>query len=134
STAGLCARDATQFPQAIGLAATWDPVIVADVGRVIREQARATGARHMLAPVLDVSRAPRWGRTEETYGEDPYLVSRIGVAYVRGMQGETLASDHTAVAEPKHFAGHGSPEGGRNTAPLHAGPREIAETMLPPFE
>ena len=88
STAGLCARDATQFPQAIGLASTWDPTLVERIGAVIRAQMVATGARHTLAPVLDIARDPRWGRTEETYGESPYLASRSGVAYVRGVQGD----------------------------------------------
>src|SRR5436305_2519763 len=73
STAGLCARDATQFPQAIGLAAAWDPDLMERIGTVIREQMLATGARHTLAPVLDIARDPRWGRVEETYGESPYL-------------------------------------------------------------
>ena len=75
STAGLCARDATQFPQAIGLASTWDPDLIERIGAVIREQMVATGARHTLAPVLDVARDPRWGRVEETYGESPYLAA-----------------------------------------------------------
>src|SRR5262249_17350058 len=73
STAGLCARDATQFPQAIGLASTWDPDLIERIGAVIRAQMVATGARHTLAPVLDVARDARWGRVEETYGESPYL-------------------------------------------------------------
>src|SRR4051794_26363461 len=87
STAGLCARDATQFPQALGLACTWDADLVERIGVVIREQMLATGARHTLAPVLDIARDPRWGRVEETYGESPYLTARLGVAYVRGVQG-----------------------------------------------
>ncbi len=91
SCAGLTARDATQFPQAIGLASTFEPELIEAMGRVIREQMLAVGARQTLAPVLDVTRDPRWGRAEETYGEDPYLASRIGVAYVRGFQGEVLA-------------------------------------------
>jgi beta-glucosidase len=86
SAAGFCARDATQFPQAIGLAATWDPDGAERVGEVIRAQMRSVGARQTLAPVLDVTRDPRWGRTEETFGECPYLASRMGVAYVRGVQ------------------------------------------------
>ena len=87
SCAGFTARDATQFPQAIGLASTWAPELIEDMAAVIREQMLAVGARHTLAPVLDVTRDPRWGRTEETYGEDPYLVSRMGVAYVRAYRG-----------------------------------------------
>jgi beta-glucosidase len=132
STAGLLARDATQFPQAIGLAATWEPALLEAVGRVIREQMLAVGARHTLAPVLDVARDPRWGRTEETYGEDPYLVSRLGVAYVRGVQGPDLARG--AVATGKHFLGYGLSEGGLNHAPAHIGARELREVYARPFE
>src|SRR3954451_14218462 len=91
STAGLCARDATQFPQAIGLASSWDPDLFERIGAVIREQMVATGARHTLAPVLDIARDARWGRVEETYGESPYLTARLGVAYVRGVQGDLAA-------------------------------------------
>jgi beta-glucosidase len=131
---GLCSPGNTSFPQSIGLASTWNPALIERVGAVVGAEMRASNIHFAFGPVFDVARDPRWGRTEETYGEDPHLVARIGVAFIKGMQGETLASDHTAAAEPKHFAGHGAPEGGRNTAPLHAGPREMAETMLPPFE
>ena len=79
----------------------------------------------ILAPVLDLARDPRWGRVEEDFGEDPYLTGQFGLAYVEGAQGESLATDHTVVAEPKHFAGHGSPEGGTNTSPVHIGEREL---------
>jgi len=87
----------------------------------------------ILAPVLDLARDPRWGRVEEDFGEDPYVTGQMGLAYVRAAQGESLASDHTVVAEPKHFAGHGSPEGGTNTSPVHMGERELRTMMLPPF-
>ena len=130
STAGLCARDATQFPQAIGLASTWDPDLVERIGAVIRAQMVATGARHTLAPVLDIARDPRWGRTEETYGESPYLASRLGVAYVRGVQGD-LADGVAATG--KHFLGYGLSEGGMNHAPVHLGPRELREVYAEPF-
>jgi beta-glucosidase len=131
---GVCSPGHTAFPQVIGLASTWNPVLVERIGAAIAAELRSSNVHMSFGPVLDVARDARWGRTEETFGEDPYLTSRMGVAIVRGMQGESLASDHTVIAEPKHFAGHGAPEGGRNTAPLHAGPREMAETMLPPFE
>jgi beta-glucosidase len=131
STAGLCARDATQFPQAIGLAATWDPALIERIAGVIREQMLATGARHTLAPVLDVSRDPRWGRAEETYGEDPYLASRMGVAYVRGLQTPDLRRGVAATG--KHFLGYGLSEGGMNHAPVHLGPRELREVYAEPF-
>src|SRR5204862_3653799 len=90
STGGYCARGATVFPQAIGLAATWDPALVEDVAAVIRDQLRAVGARHTLAPVLDIARDPRWGRVEEATGENPVLVGTIGTAYIRGLQTDDL--------------------------------------------
>jgi beta-glucosidase len=130
STAGLCARDATQFPQAIGLASSWDPELIERVGAVIREQMVATGARHTLAPVLDVARDARWGRVEETYGESPYLVSRLGVAYVRGVQGDLR---NGVAATGKHFLGYAMSEGGLNHAPVHFGPRELREVYAEPF-
>ncbi len=132
STAGFTARDATQFPQAIGLAATWEPGLVEAMGDVIREQMLAVGARHTLAPVLDVTRDPRWGRTEETYGECPYLASRLGVAYVRGVQGRDLSNG--VVATGKHFLGYGMSEGGLNHAAARIGPRELREVYARPFE
>jgi beta-glucosidase len=132
STAGFTARDATQFPQAIGLASTWNPALIEEVGAVIRAQMLAVGARQTLAPVLDVARDPRWGRTEETYGEDPYLTGRLGVAYVRGVQGEALARG--VVATGKHFLGYGASEGGLNHAPAHIGARELREVYARPFE
>src|SRR3954471_1569759 len=130
STAGLCARDATQFPQAIGLASTWDPDLIERIGVVIREQMVATGARHTLAPVLDIARDARWGRVEETYGESPYLASRLGVAYVRGVQGDL---EDGVAATGKHFLGYAMAEGGLNHAPVHFGPRELREVYAEPF-
>src|SRR3954469_22960368 len=130
STAGLCARDATQFPQAIGLASTWDPDLIERIGVVIREQMVATGARHTLAPVLDIARDARWGRVEETYGESPYLVSRMGVAYVRGVQGDL---ERGVAATGKHFLGYALSEGGLNHAPVQLGPRELREVAAEPF-
>ncbi|MEM1929632.1 MAG: glycoside hydrolase family 3 N-terminal domain-containing protein [Thermofilaceae archaeon] len=131
SLAGLMAPTATCFPQAIALAATWDPELVQRVAEEIRRQALAVGCRHVLAPVLDLSWDPRWGRTEETYGEDPYLAAAIGVAYVKGVQGDLRDG---VLATGKHFAGHGFPEGGRNTAPVRVGEREFREAVLYPFE
>ncbi len=131
STAGFCARDADQFPQAIGLASTWDPERVERAAAAIRRQMLAVGARQTLAPVLDVARDPRWGRVEETYGEDPYLVSRLGVAYVRGMQGHDLREG--VVATGKHFLGYGLSEGGHNHKPAHLGPRLLREVYARPF-
>ena len=131
STGGLCGRDATVFPQAIGLASTWDPRLVEEVATVIRRQLRAIGARHTLAPVLDIGRDPRWGRVEETYGEDPFLAGSIGTAYVRGIQGSDLREG--AIATGKHFVAYGLPEGGMNHAPVHVGPRELREVFAEPF-
>jgi len=131
SLAGLMASTATCFPQAIALAATWNPDLVYRVASEIRRQALLVGARQCLAPVLDLCLDPRWGRCEETYGEDPYLVAAMGVAYVRGLQGGLRDG---VAATCKHFAGHGSPEGGRNTAPLRAGERELREAHLFTFE
>ena len=132
SCAGFTARGATQFPQAIGLASTWNPVLVEEMTRVIRAQMRAVGAHQALAPVLDLARDPRWGRTEETFGEDPYLASRLGVAYVRGLQGPDLREGIAATG--KHFIGYGASEGGLNWAPAHLGRRELLELFALPFE
>jgi len=95
----------TIFPAQIGLAATWNPQLARQTGAAIAAEARATGVDMLFAPVLDLAREPRWGRVEEDFGEDPYLTGQMGLAYVEGMQGDSLASDHTVVAEPKHFAG-----------------------------
>ena len=132
SCAGFLARDATCFPQAIGLAATWEPAVVEQMTRVIRRQMRAVGAHHALAPVLDVARDPRWGRTEETFGEDPYLIAQMGIAYVRGLQGTDPAAG--VVATGKHFLGYGASEGGMNWAPAHIPRRELLDVYLYPFE
>jgi beta-glucosidase len=126
--------DEVVFPQSINLAATWNPDLAQRTGASIAAQARANGVAMILGPVLDVARDPRWGRVEEDFGEDPFLTGQLGLAYVRGMQGDSLDSDHTVIAEPKHFAGHGSPEGGLNTSPTHAGEREVRSVMLKSFE
>ena len=129
---GYQARQGTVFPQAIGLAATWDPDLVWKMTDIIRQQMVAVGARQALAPVLDVTRDPRWGRTEETFGEDPYLVSAIGKAYVKGLQGHDLTEG--VIATAKHFIGYGNSEGGLNWAPAHIPPRELYEVFARPFE
>ena len=124
----------TVFPAPINLSATWNPQIAQQTGAAIASEARATGVGMILAPVLDLAREPRWGRIEEDFGEDPYLTGQLGFAYVRGAQGESLNAGNTVVAEPKHFAGHGSPEGGTNTSPVHLGERELRTVMLKSFE
>jgi beta-glucosidase len=130
---GVMAAGATCYPQSIGQAATWDPDLVERMARLIAERLRAMGAGQALAPVLDVCRDPRWGRLEETYGEDPYLVAALGCAYVRGIQ-STPQGQRPVIATAKHMVGHGIPEGGLNTAPAHIGPRELHDVFLLPFE
>lgn len=131
SAGGFCHRDATVFPQGIGLAATWDPALVTEVAGVIRAQMRAVGARLALAPVMDVARDPRWGRVEETYGEDPVLAGTLAVAYVHGLQTSDLRDGVAAAA--KHFLGYALSEGGRNWGPVQIGPRELREVYAEPF-
>jgi beta-glucosidase len=135
---GFAVPSATSFPQAIGLSATFDPELVEQVFGVAARQARARGVQHVLAPVVDVARDPRWGRIEETFGEDPYLVGRMGVAAIRGFQGRRNAdapidAAHVA-ATVKHFTGHGTPEGGRNTGPGNYSMHVLREVFLPPVE
>jgi beta-glucosidase len=131
---GYMDNDEIVFPQSINLATAWDPKLARQTGAAIAAQARANGVDMILGPVLDVARDPRWGRVEEDFGEDPYLTGQLGLAYVEGMQGDSLNTDHTVIAEPKHFAGHGSPEGGLNMSPVHAGEREVRSIMLKSFE
>lgn len=128
---GFLHRGATTFPQGLGLAATWDVDLMAEVAEVIRTQMTAVGARHNLSPVLDVARDPRWGRVEETYGESPELCARMGVAYVKGLQTSDLANG--VVCTGKHFLGYGYSLGGRNQAPVHLGDRELREVYAEPF-
>jgi beta-glucosidase len=132
---GYVARGATSFPQAIALASTWDPDLVAQVFSVAAREMRARGAVLALAPVVDVAKDPRWGRIEETYGEDPYLVSQTGLAAIRGFQGSTLPlpADKILVTL-KHFTGHGAPESGTNVGPAHLGERELRTDFFPPFD
>ena len=132
---GYVARGATSFPQSIALASTWDPALLERVFSVAAREMRARGATLALAPVVDVARDPRWGRIEETYGEDPYLVSEMGLAAIRGFQGSKLPlpADKVMVTL-KHMTGHGAPENGTNVGPAHLGQRELREVFFPPFE
>lgn len=131
---GLAARDATSFPQPIGLGATFNPALVESLYAMTARETRARGAHQALTPVVDVARDPRWGRVEETYGEDPYLNGRLGVASVRGFQGDGSFKDKTRVlATLKHFAAHGQPESGQNCAPVNVSERVLRETFLQPF-
>ena len=132
---GYMAPGATSFPSALALGCTWDTALVEQLFTAAAAEATARGTRQVLSPVLDLARDPRWGRTEECYGEDPYLVSRMGVAAIRGLQGSGPSIDRAHVAVTlKHFAGHGQPEGGRNIAPVNYSEREFRSTHLLPFE
>jgi len=132
---GHMSKGATIFPQVIGLASTWNPDLIRKMAAVAAREARAVGVTQALAPDLDLARDPRWGRVEETYGEDPYLCARFAVAYVKGLQGEGPIVDREhIIATTKHFAAHGSPEGGLNLAPVATGPRELRSLYLPPFK
>lgn len=131
---GLAARDATSYPQPIGLASTFDPDLAEEIYTAIAEDARGRGAHQALTPVVDVARDPRWGRVEETFGEDPYLVSRMGIAAVMGFQGDgKFKNKNRIVATLKHFAAHGQPESGTNCAPVNVSERLLRDTFLYTF-
>lgn len=135
---GYAAFDASSLPQAIALASSWSPQTMHDVYALAAREMRATGAHWALTPILDIARDPRWGRIEETMGEDPYLMSALGVAAVRGFQGaagkEAAFAPDKVVATLKHLTGHGQPQAGLNIAPAQIAPRELHEVFLPPFE
>ncbi len=132
---GYVARDATSFPQAIGLASSFDPDLATRIFSVAAREMRARGANLALAPVVDVAREPRWGRIEETYGEDPHLAAQMGKAAVIGFQGETLPLAKDKVfATLKHMTGHGQPESGTNVGPAEISERILREDFFPPFE
>ncbi|MEW2404081.1 glycoside hydrolase family 3 N-terminal domain-containing protein [Streptomyces sp. NPDC046862] len=126
--AGFTTWGATAYPVPLAWGASFDPALVEEVGRHIGHDLASVGVHQGLAPVMDVVRDPRWGRVEETIGEDPYLVGTIGTAYVRGLESAGI------VATLKHFAGYSSSVGARNLAPVRAGVREFADVTLPPFE
>jgi beta-glucosidase len=132
---GHMARGSTSFPQPIALASTWDPDFIGKVFTAAALETRARGSQQVLGPNLDVAREPRWGRTEETYGEDPYLVSRMSVAIIKALQGPgpTINGEHV-IATAKHFAAHGQPEGGTNIAPANYSERVLREFFLPSFK
>jgi beta-glucosidase len=132
---GHAAPGGTSFPQPIALGATFNPALVESLFTMTALEARLRGAHHALTPVVDVAREPRWGRVEETYGEDPYLVSRLGIAAVRGFQGDKYFRDKKHVlATLKHFVGHGQPESGMNCAPSNVSMRVLRETFLYTFK
>jgi len=127
---GLMAKGATIFPAGINNGSTWDEDLIRRVGQAIGEEVYSAGSRQGLSPVLDVCRDARWGRTEETFGEDPYLTAVLSTAYVQGLQDE----HHPVLATLKHYAGHSFSEGGRNHAPVRIGRRELNDMFLFPFE
>ena len=132
---GHAARDATSFCQPIGLGATFNPELVETLFTMTAYETRVRGAHQALTPVVDVARDPRWGRVEETYGEDPYLNTQLGMAAVRGFQGDASFRDKKRViATLKHFAAHGQPESGMNCAPVNVSERVLRETFLQPFK
>ncbi|HEY2759400.1 MAG TPA: glycoside hydrolase family 3 N-terminal domain-containing protein, partial [Pirellulales bacterium] len=132
---GHAAVDATSFCQPIGLGATFNPELVQALFTMVALEARVRGTHQALTPVVDVARDPRWGRVEETYGEDPYLVTQVGMAAVNGFQGDRkFKSKRHVIATLKHFAAHGQPESGMNCAPVNISERVLRETFLSTFK
>ncbi len=132
---GHQAPGATSFPQAIALAGTWDPELITEIFTAVAKEVRARGSHQVLTPVLDVAREPRWGRVEETYGEDPYLISEIGKACIAGFQGKGVIIDSNHVAATlKHFIAHGQPENGTNAGPANFSDDYLHEVLMKPFE
>src|ERR1700685_4523348 len=130
---GFMAYGSTSFPQVLGLASTWDPELIGLSFQAAGDEMASAGVNQAFTPVLDLARDPRWGRTEETYGEDPYLVARMGVAAIEGLQGQDFSIDrHHVLATAKHFV-HGQMEGGRNTGPSNISERILRESFLVPF-
>jgi beta-glucosidase len=132
---GAVVVDGTSFPQAIALASTWDPDLVRRANAITGRELAARGVSEVLSPVVDVARDPRWGRIEETFGEDPYLVGEMGVAAVQGLQGDALPlAPNKVFATLKHMTGHGQPESGTNVGPAEISERTLRENFFPPFE
>lgn len=136
---GHMALGATIFPQSIGLGSTWNPELIREMAGVIAEEALLAGVDQALSPLFDIARDPRYGRVEECYGEDPYLVKEMGVAFVKGLQGEPVQSAKgiapgKLAAMGKHFVAYSKPEAGINIAPALVGERELREDHLYPFE
>lgn len=130
---GYMGEGSTAFPMNIGLGATWDKALMEKVGQVIGTEGRAHGVHFGLGPNLDLGREPRWGRIAETLGEDTHLSAELGTALIKGIQGKDLSSDRSMVAEPKHFAAHGSPQAGGNAGPVLLGERSVRQDYLPVF-
>lgn len=132
---GLVAKDATSYPQPIALASTFNPELIEEIFTAVAEEARNRGAHQALNPVLDVARDPRWGRVEETFGEDPYLIAQMGISVVKGLQGDGSFQDNKKViATLKHFAAHGQPESGTNCGPANFSERLLRDVFFYPFK
>lgn len=133
---GMMRPESTVFPQAIGMACSWDPELFEEVYAVIAHEMRSRGTHHALTPVIDVCREPRWGRVEETYGEDPYINGILSCAAVKGLQGteDGTVSDNHVAATLKHLVGHGESEGGQNQGPANYSLRVLREFHMPPFK
>ena len=131
---GFMENGSTSFPQALGLASTWDPDLVREAFTAIADEMASAGDNQAFTPVINLARDPRWGRTEETYGEDPYLSARMGVAAIEGLQGPNFMIDrHHVLATPKHFAAYGQTEGGRNLAPANYSERVLRQVFFEAF-
>ena len=132
---GLAAKEATSYPQPIGLASTFNPELIENIYATIADDMRKRGAHQALTPVVDVARDPRWGRVEETFGEDPYLIAQLGIAAVKGFQGDaSFKNKNRVIATLKHFAAHGQPEAGSNCAPGNISERVLRDVFLYPFK
>ena len=132
---GLVIKEGTMFPSALGMSSSWNEALFEQVFGAITQEARAIGAHRLLSPVLDLALDPRWGRTEETFGEDPYLVSRLGVTVVKALQGDSDTPDQNHVAAMlKHLGAHGQPENGSNTGPVFISERQLREYNFKPFK
>lgn len=132
---GLVAQDATSFPHPIAMAGTFDNTLLEKVYAAIAEETRVRGAHQALTPVVDIARDARWGRIEETFGEDPFLTAQMGISAIKGFQGDgTFQNKKHIIATLKHFAGHGQPEGGTNTAPANYSQRILNEVHFYPFK
>ncbi|MBE8713443.1 glycoside hydrolase family 3 N-terminal domain-containing protein [Sphingobacterium hungaricum] len=131
---GHMAIGATVFPTAIGQASTWNPFLIEKMASAIAKETFAVGGKNGYGPVLDLARDPRWSRTEESYGEDPYLIGRMGEAMVKGFQGKTIGEENKIISTLKHFVAYGVPEGGHNGGAVSVGERALMQHYLPPFE
>jgi len=132
---GLAGKGASSFPQPIALGATFNPLLIEKLYAIAAKEARSRGIHQALTPVLDVAREPRWGRVEETFGEDPHLVAQLGIAAVKGLQGAAIFEDQEKViATLKHFVAHSQPESGMNCGPVNISERVLREVFLKPFK